>query len=363
MPEIVKVTLKNNPYLIVCGNGTIDSLGAYLSKLAVGTDAFIITNSLIKNKHGKTLSVALKKAGFRVKFKLVPDTEKSKSFAVLPGLIRSIAEYDVSKKPFVIAFGGGVVGDLAGFAASIYKRGIAYIQVPTTLLAQVDSAIGGKTALDLEQGKNLVGAFYQPKLVVSDTGFLKTLSPRQVRSGLAEVIKYAVIRDKQLFDYLERNYRDILDLKSAALEHIVARSSRIKADIVSVDEKETKGRRTVLNFGHTLGHAIETASRYTGYNHGEAVGLGMLIACDISVRMRLLAEPEAARILALIKNAGLPVKIKNIPESLIIKAHYRDKKFVGANNKLVLITGISKAKIVNNVPLEIIKSAIKAVSS
>jgi len=363
MPKIIKVRLRNNPYHIVCGRGTIDSLGTYLSRLKLGRDAFVITNSLIKNKHGKAISAALTKAGFRVKFKLVPDTEKAKSLAMLPGLIRAIAEYDLSKKPFIIAFGGGVVGDLAGFVASIYKRGIPYIQVPTTLLAQVDSAIGGKTALDLEYGKNLVGAFYQPKLVVSDTGFLKTLSTRQVRSGLAEVIKYAVIKDAGLFNYLERNYRDIIALKPAALEYIVARSSRIKADIVSIDERETMRVRTVLNFGHTLGHAIEAASGYTGYNHGEAVSLGMLIACGISTRMRLLAKPAAERIAELIKRVGLPVKIKNVPLSLIIKAHYRDKKFTGSSNKLVLITGIGKTKIINNVPLGVIKSAIKAVSS
>ncbi|MDP2904960.1 MAG: 3-dehydroquinate synthase [Candidatus Omnitrophota bacterium] len=361
MPKIIKVSLRNNPYHIVCGGGTIDSLGTYLSRLKLGTDALVITNSLIKNKHGKAISAPLTRAGFRVKFRLVPDTEKAKSLTMLPGLIRSIAEYGVSKKPFIIAFGGGVVGDLAGFVASIYKRGIPYIQVPTTLLAQVDSAIGGKTALDLAYGKNLVGAFYQPKLVVSDIGLLKTLSPRQVRSGMAEVIKYAVIKDRRLFNYLEKNSRDILALKPAALEYIVARSSRIKADIVIGDERETKGRRTVLNFGHTLGHAIETASGYTGYNHGEAVGLGMLIACGISTRLRLLEAPAAERIAGLIKCVGLPVKIKDVPLSSIIKAHYRDKKFIGPSNKLVLITGIGKTKIVNNVPLRVIKSAIKAV--
>jgi len=361
MPRI-KVGLKNNPYDIIIGRGVLSSLGRYLSRLGCGSDAFVITNSLIKNKHGKELSAALSRAGFSVKFKLIPDTEKSKSIEMAQQLISALAGYDLKKRPFIIAFGGGVVGDLAGFVASIYKRGINYIQVPTTLLAQVDSAIGGKTAVDLAQAKNLVGAFYQPRLVLSDSRVLGTLSSRQLRAGLAEVIKYAIIRDKELFAYLQRHLQDILELKSPALEHIVERSSQIKAAIVAADEKEVRGIRTVLNFGHTLGHAIEAAAGYTRYSHGEAVALGMLAASAISRRLGLLDEATGTRIEALIKRAGLPVKIKGVGLEAVIRAHYRDKKFTGKKNKLVLITGIGRTKIVNDVSPQIIKSALKDIS-
>ena len=227
------------------------------------------------------------------------------------------------------------------------------------MLAQVDSAIGGKTAVDLNQGKNLVGAFYQPHLVFSDVNILRSLDARQMRSGMAEVIKYAIIKDAGLFKYLEKNYKGILDLKSPALESIVMLSSKIKARIVQLDEREEKGIRTILNFGHTIGHAIEAAAGYGGYNHGEAIGLGMLVASDISRRLNLINIQTAQRIENLISAVGLPVKIKRASAAEIIKAHYHDKKFVGPMNKFVLIRGIGKPRVVKNIPLKIIRQALK----
>lgn len=355
----LKVDLKRRSYDIVVGSGIMSFLGRYISKLDLGLDAYVITNAYIKNRYGDILLKILKEAGFEARFKLVPDREESKSIEMSSLLIRDIARYDKKRRIFIIAFGGGVIGDLAGFVASIYKRGIPYIQIPTTLLAQVDSSIGGKTAVDLGEGKNLVGVFYQPRLVFSDVKFLNTLEKRQVRSGLAEVIKYGIIKDPRLFSYLEKSLDDILALKKKALEYIVRRCSSIKADIVRRDEKEEKGMRTILNFGHTVGHAIEAASNYKFYTHGEAIALGMLAASDISQRTNLIGGAVSQRIEGLIKRAGLPTRIKKASLNNIINAHYRDKKFIGSKNRFVLIRGIGKAKIVENIPLEAIKEAVK----
>jgi 3-dehydroquinate synthase len=355
----LKLNLGKRSYRIIVGNNIIGRLGKYLSNLNIGKDAYVITNARIKNKHGNILNKSLRARGFNVRFKTIPDTEKSKSIRMLSLVINDLARYDKDRRIFIISFGGGVVGDLGGFIAAIYKRGIPYIQVPTTLLAQVDSSIGGKTAIDLAEGKNLVGAFYQPRLVFSDVNVLKTLSPRQIRAGLSEVIKYAIIKDKRLFSYLENNLKDILALRPASLEYIIKQCSSIKAKIVQQDEREERLIRTILNFGHTIGHAIEAASRYKIYNHGEAIALGMLIATDISKRLKLLNDKPAKRIENLIKKVGLPTKIKRIPLKNIIEAHYRDKKFIGPLNRFVLTRAIGRTKIVENIPIGIIKEVIK----
>lgn len=361
----IKLNLKERSYNIIIGSNIIKSLGKYIRKPDVGRDAYIITNAYIKNKYGRTLNSALKDSGFDARFKVVADTEKSKSIGIAALIIKDIARYDTKRRIFIIAFGGGVIGDLAGFIASIYKRGIPYIQVPTTLLAQVDSSIGGKTAVDLIQAKNLVGAFYQPRLVFSDTDFLKSLDLRQVRSGLAEVIKYGIIKDERLFAYLEKRFKDALHFlkrlcfKNAVLEYIVGRCSRIKAEIIEQDEREQKGIRTILNFGHTLGHAIEAAVDFKRYNHGEAIALGMLVACDLSERLRFISAETSQRIEGLIKTVGLPTRIEKVSIYDVIKAYYHDKKFIGSKNRFVLIEGIGRTKIVENIPLEIIKDVLK----
>jgi len=355
----ITVHLGKRSYDILVGAGLLSRLGYLLSNLNLGCDAYIITNRLIKDKYGSLITKALDDYGISVKFRVVADTEKSKSIRIASAVIDDLSLYDIRRRVFIIAFGGGVIGDLAGFVASIYKRGIPYVQVPTTLLAQVDSGIGGKTAVDLSSGKNMVGSFYQPRLVLSDTDLLKSLDPRQIISGISEVIKYSLIRDKALFAYLKRNRRAILGLKGNELEHVVGSCSRIKADIVSSDEKEEKGLRTILNFGHTLGHAIECAGGYTLYNHGEAVALGMLLACGISCRMGMLKDQDYRDIESLISGMGLPVRIKGLSVSRIIKSHYRDKKFIGQKNRFVLLGKIGKAVVVSSVPLDIIEKAIK----
>lgn len=356
--KTVKVNLKKNSYAILIGSNILPRAGAFIRRLNIGDYAYIITNAAIKNRYGAALDKTLRISGVNSKFKLIPDSEKSKSLNTAFSLIRDVAACEKKRQLFIVAFGGGVVGDLTGFVASIYKRGLPYVQIATTLLAQVDSAIGGKTGVNLAQGKNLAGAFYQPKLVLSDIATLKSLDLKQLRNGLAEVIKYAVINDAALLNYLEKKYKDILAMDEKALEFIVARCSHIKAEIVALDEKEEKGIRTILNFGHTIGHAIEVAAGYKGYSHGEAVALGMLVACGLSEITGLASGDTGVRIENLIKKAGLPVKINRVSIADIINAYYFDKKFIGAKNRFVLIEGIGKTKIVQDIPLSAIKKAI-----
>lgn len=334
-------------------------LGRYICSLNIGDNAYIITNPYIKKHYGKVLVNSLKAYGFNYRIKTVPDSEKSKDIKTAALLIKDLASFDLRKRTFIVAFGGGVVGDLGGFVASVYKRGIPYIQVPTTLLAQVDSSIGGKTAVDLSEGKNLVGAFYQPKMVFTDVSLLKSLDRRQLSSGLAEVIKYGIIRDKKLFCYLEKNYKSIINLETDKLEYIVRACVKIKADIVSLDEREEKGLRTVLNFGHTIGHAIEAASGFNRYNHGEAIALGMLVALGMSVKLGFIKEDVLKRVKLLIKGVGLPTKINKVSFQKILGRHYHDKKFTGSKNRFVLISSLGKTKIVKNIPLKLVSSAIE----
>ena len=355
----IEIKLKEKSYRIIIGNRIINSLGSLLNKLNIGKDAIIITNPLIKKYFGKKVEKSLAESNFTVKFLLTADTEKSKSTQAVFNLINSIAKYDIRKKMFIIALGGGVIGDLAGFIAAVYKRGIPYIQVPTTLLGQVDSAIGGKTAIDLRYAKNLVGAFYQPRLVISDISTLKSLNKRQIKSGLAEVVKYGIIKDRNLFEYIEKNIKKILSLDKRYLEHIIYKCSLIKTLVVQQDEKEEKGIRTILNFGHTIGHAIEAAGKYHFYNHGEAIAVGMICASQISERLGLLSKKSGIRIESLISKIGLPTKIRGIKLLDILSAHLHDKKFTSKRNRFVLPTTIGKVTIHEDVPLKIIKSVLK----
>lgn len=357
--KIIKVGLGERSHNIVIARGILNSAGRIIRGLNIGDDAFIITNRLIKNKYGARLNSSLKKSGISIRYRMVADSEKSKSINNVFSIIKDLSLYDRKKKVFIIALGGGVIGDIAGFVASVYKRGIPYVQVPTTLLAQIDSAIGGKTAVDLSEGKNLVGAFYQPRLILTDLATLDSLDGRQIKAGLSEAIKYAVIKDKALFLFLEKKHRGLLQLNKKETGFLVYECSKIKAGIIERDEKEKKGLRTILNFGHTIGHAIEAACGFKGYNHGEAVALGMLASAYISEKMGFIDNALRSRIKCLVKTVGLPVRIKGIAISKIIKAHYKDKKFLGRENRLVLIKGIAKPVIARNIKLSLITNALK----
>ena len=356
----IKVHLKNRSYDILTGHGLIEKSGPALKRIGIGKDAFIITNRRIARLYKNTLARSLENSGFSVKFAFVADSEKAKSIATVVRLTKALSAYDCRRQVFIIALGGGVVGDVAGFVASVYKRGIPYVQVPTTLLSQVDSAIGGKVAVDLPLAKNFVGAFYQPRMVISDTSLLKSLSKRQVKNGLAEVVKYGVIKDRELFEYLEKNYRKILNLDKIALEFIISRSAGIKASVVEKDELDRTGVRAGLNYGHTLGHAIESAGGYSGkYNHGEAISVGMVIAARISEKLGLASAGESKRIEALLKKIGLPTKISCLKFERIRASYARDKKFIHGKNRLVLPVEIGKIKIVEGVPDLLIREVVR----
>jgi 3-dehydroquinate synthase len=357
--KTINVNLKRHPYKIIVGRDILKLLPGYVKSAGLGRDAYIVTNAFLKDTYGKKLEKVLTDAGITVRFKTVADSEKSKSLKTAGQVLNDLVRYDKNKRIFIIGFGGGVIGDLSGFVASIYRRGIPLIQVPTTLLAQVDSSIGGKTAVDLGAGKNLAGSFYQPEFVFTDVKFLKTLDRRQLRAGLAEVIKYALIKDKKLFEYLEAKRRRILSNDPVCLEYIIGVCSRIKAGIVAADEKEEKGLRTILNFGHTVGHAIEAAGGFKRYNHGEAVSLGMLIAGDMSVKLKMLAPEAKIRMEKLIRGFGLPQKVSGVAVDKIIKAYYHDKKFKGGVNRFVMLSGIARTSIADNIALTLVKGSIK----
>lgn len=355
----VRLSLKKNPYDIVIGKDILSRIGAFLKPLKLGEDAFIVTNPIIHKYHGAKISTGLKRYGFRPNVFLVPSGEQSKSAKGFMDLTDKIAQDDVFKKPFIIAFGGGVVGDLAGFVAAVYKRGIPYVQVPTTLLSQVDSAIGGKVAIDMSVGKNLIGAFHQPKIVISDTTVLRTLDKRQIRNGLAEVIKYGIIRDPKLFSYIKKNDHALLKCDLDVMTHVVLRSSQIKAQVVLSDEFETKGIRTILNFGHTIGHAIEAAGSFNQYHHGEAIGLGMRVASEISRRLDLCSLKHQEEVNCLLSAVGLPEKISRINIAKVLRLMQHDKKFVGGKNRFVLMTKVGQVKVLENIPQAVIIKAIQ----
>jgi 3-dehydroquinate synthase len=353
------VNLGKRSYQIIIGDKIFPLIGKFLKSLDIGDDAVVITNGLLKKKFGLKLINYLKKSGFTVRFEVVPDSERTKSPQEVFRLIKRIGRYDIKKRLFIIAFGGGVVGDLAGFIAAIYKRGINYIQIPTTFLAQIDSAIGGKTAVDLSVGKNLVGAFYQPRLVFSDVSLLKTLDRKQVRSGLAEAIKYGVIKDLQLFKFIETNYKKLLRLNKIALKYVVYRCSLIKARVVEIDEKENKGIRTILNYGHTIGHSLETIGNYRKYTHGEAIALGMIAAARIAKDLRILNTDSCIRIERLICKVGLPNNIdKEVNKTKLLRTIYYDKKFISGRNRFVLPIRIGEVVICEDIPSACIKRAI-----
>ncbi len=356
----IRVALKENSYSILIGQGILSNIANAILRLKLGSDLIVITDSVVKRLHEHALLEALKRKKFNVKVFVVPSGEQSKSTEVAFKLMKDIARYDVLKKISIVAFGGGVIGDLAGFVAAVYKRGIPYIQVPTTLLAQIDSSIGGKVGVDLPVGKNLVGAFYQPKLVFSDVSLLSTLPQREIRNGLAEAVKYGVIDDRRLFHYIAKNYAKILAADSATLNDLVCRCSQIKTQVVQRDEKETKGIRTILNFGHTVGHAIEAAGGYQLYHHGEAIALGMRVAAEISCQLGMFDRKEAELLNKVLTQIGLPQWIQKLNLSDILRVMKHDKKFLSGKNRFVLVEKIGKVKIVEGVPLEVIKKSIQA---
>ena len=352
-PIIVNVPLAGRAYDIVIGRGVIASLGASLAALRPGAKAAIVTDENVARHHLAVVESALASAGIQNMSVIVPPGEASKSIAVFDQVCEGLIGARVERGDIVIALGGGVIGDLAGFAASAVRRGLEYVQVPTTLLAQVDSSIGGKTGINSKQGKNLIGAFHQPILVLADTALLDTMPERLMRAGYAEVVKYGLLGDADFFSWLEANWREIFS-GGPAREHAIAVSCRMKSSIVARDERET-GERALLNFGHTFGHAIEAAAGFSDrLHHGEAIAVGMVLALKLSVRRGLLPQADVDRVIRHFKAVGLPTKLSDIPGQLpdaqrLMELVGQDKKVKRGKFTFILARGIGHAFVASDV--------------
>jgi len=357
--RIVQVPLGSRSYAIKVGGGLLSRLGAECAQLKLGQRCAVITDSNVGKKFAKAALKSLSASGFQPVLITVPAGEKSKRLAVVEKCYDQLAAHRLERKSFIVALGGGVVGDLAGFVAATYLRGIPFVQVPTTLLAQVDSSVGGKTGVNLKAGKNLVGAFYQPQLVLCDMDALKTLPKREYISGLAEVIKYGVIYDAVLFTQLERNLPKLLQRDVPTLRSVIARCCEIKADVVGQDETES-GLRAILNFGHTIGHAIENSSGYGKFLHGEAIAIGQVAAAKLSQKILGLPSGDAGRIEQLFVHAGLPVKIKlnAAQRKKLFAAMKLDKKVSGGEVKFVLANKIGRVEFACKVAAEAVEQIL-----
>ena len=327
-----------------------DQLPSWLSALALPRQGWIVSHQAVLARHGRALMDPLTRAGWSLDVITIPAAETSKSLAIAEQIMRRLARKDTMQPAWLLAFGGGVVGDVAGFVASVYRRGIPYVQIPTTLLAQVDSALGGKVAVDLPYGKNLVGAFYQPRLVCNNVSVLQTLPMRQRRSGLAEIIKYGVIADRAFFALLRRRMAACLRLEPHILRRIIHRSCAIKARVVSADERETGQLRASLNFGHTIGHALETATRYRRWTHGEAIAIGMCAAARLGVEVGCCREAVWRHVEAVVLSAGLPIRATQVSRTLVRQALRRDKKFIHGRPRWVLPKEIGRVIVTEDVP-------------
>jgi len=347
------------PYTISIGSGLIDD-GECLAACVSGRDAFVLSDSHVAAHYLERLNAALRRARpeLRLSRQVIPAGEASKTLDRFSAVMDAIANAGARRDACMFALGGGVVGDLAGFAAACWMRGIDCVQVPTSLLAMVDSSVGGKTGVDLAQGKNLVGAFHPPRAVLADTTVLRTLPVRELRAGLAEVIKYGAIIDADFIDWLDAHAAALLALDDAALIEAVSRSCAHKAAIVERDPFE-HGERALLNFGHTFAHAIETAQGYGGLNHGEAVAVGMLLAARLSERLGMSEPADTARLRALLERFGLPVRLPPGLEPQTLIAHmYLDKKAQASGLRFILWRGIGRAEICADVPEDAVRDVL-----
>jgi len=354
----VKVALGEKSYDILIGF-PLEEIGRTLKKYTKGIKSLIITNPTIAEYYLKTAEASLREAGFQVFVAQVPDGEEHKSLAEASKLYTSCIEYKIERESIIVGLGGGVIGDLAGYIAATFMRGLPVVQVPTTLLAQVDSSVGGKVAVNLPEGKNLVGSFYQPLLVYIDLAVLKTLPIEEMKAGMAEVIKYGIILDKNFFEYLEEKMESLRELDWEVLETVVARCCRLKAGVVEKDEKES-GLRAILNFGHTLGHALEALTDYKKYRHGEAVAIGIIGACRIAEEMGMLKKEVRDRIERLIGKTGLPGRIGvKLSVDSIIQILSLDKKVRAGKVRFVLPERIGKVVVRNDVPEDIVRNVVR----
>ena len=342
-------------YDVIVGAELLSKTDALIGEKLSGRACAVISDENVASHFAETVLRSLKAADRQPTLITVPAGEESKTMERAEAICQRMIEAGLDRSSFVVALGGGMVGDLAGFVAAIYHRGIPCVQIPTTLLAQVDSSIGGKTAVNTAAGKNLIGAWHQPALVISDVDTLTTLPPREFRQGFAEIIKHAVMRDSDMFEMLQRFDR-------AELAALIRRNVEIKAGIVAADERETTGERALLNFGHTIGHAIERAGEYRSFLHGEAVSLGMVAACEISVRKVGLSEAERERIVRTLEAFELPTRLPaDFPREKIQSAIPFDKKFAEGQVRFVVVPKIGSARLVTDVTMADIEAALEKI--
>lgn len=356
--EKVRVELWERSYDIIIGSNILDDIGENLKSFGFSPRIAIVSNPTVFSLYGEGVLDSVRKAGFNAITITIPDGEEYKDIQWLQHIYDELLKHKLDRSSALIALGGGVIGDITGFAASTYIRGISCIQVPTTLLAQVDSSVGGKTGVNHKLGKNMIGTFWQPRLVWVDTETLKTLPRRELLAGLAEVIKYGVIWDNELFDFLEKNSEKILNLDRDTITYIVKRSCEIKAEVVSKDERES-GLRSILNYGHTIGHAVETVTGYTQYLHGEAVAIGMCLEARLSMMLHFLDMKQVDRIKALIESYGMPSEIPaDIDINNMLTSMQLDKKAVAGELKFILPERIGTVRIHKGISVEFIRNLL-----
>jgi len=354
--KTINVRLGPRSYQILVGRRILSQTGEKLKALGLKDKAVIVTNPVVNRLYGGIVRQRLVEAGFQTTVLEIPDGEKYKTLASAGKLYEQLAACGTERSNPILAVGGGVIGDLAGFVAATYLRGVPLVQIPTTLLAQCDSSIGGKTAIDYGQLKNEIGAFYQPKITISDIAALQSLPQQEFCYGLAEVIKYAVIKDEIFFRYLEKHLDLIKSLDDNVLEAVVAKSARIKVEFVESDEKDT-GLRNMLNFGHTVGHAVESVSNFR-VSHGQAVSIGMVAAASLAVKMGLMDKADAVRLKKLLQRAGLPTALPLLEIAPLLQAMRYDKKVQGGKIRFVLPRAIGQVFITDDVNPAAVESVL-----
>jgi 3-dehydroquinate synthase len=355
-PKRIPVKTSAGHYTIVCGTGAMDSAAREIARLGKFSSVHIISSPTVWRAIGKKFRRKLgTKAATTVH--LMNDAETKKDLRTIETLSRALIKSGADRKSLIVAIGGGVVGDVAGFVAASYLRGVALVHIPTTLVSQVDSSIGGKTGVNLPEGKNLVGAFYPPRLILTDPAALRTLPDREFRGGLAEVIKHSVIADAKMFVYLEQNIAKILRRDAAALEYLIPRNAAIKAMVVTMDERES-GLREILNFGHTFAHALESTTKYRRYQHGEAVAWGMMAAALLAHEIGVCRADYVSRIVALVRQIGPMPPWPDVPAKSLIDAMRSDKKTLHGKLRFVLSPSLGKAGSYDNVPLDAVRSVL-----
>ena len=354
----IHVDLGKNSYLIHIDRATLSKFGSIAKSYLSLSKVAIVTNNIVNNLYGDILKSSLQSIDVEAIVIEIPDGEDYKSLQGAMKIFDALVENRITRQSVIIALGGGVIGDLSGFVSATFMRGIPFIQIPTTLLAQVDSSIGGKTAINHPKAKNLIGAFHQPKFVFIDVEILKTLPERELKAGLVEVIKHGMIMDSELFYYVEDNLQEILSVDPQSIEQIVARSCKDKAIIVEKDEKE-QNLRAILNYGHTIGHGIETVTNYSVYRHGEAISIGMAVASKIAVNMGIMRDEIADRQNRLLAKCGLPINFPDLDVDTVLDAIHLDKKTnENGRPRFVLPKDIGEAIIVENVTDDQIRNAI-----